>query len=409
MKSWEKLKPFYRNKSFRSTALILVVSSVLLVGALYLFESLKAGQPKREDVFPNMSIYHEGSTGTMALWEFLQAAGLKPGKIVEPLVDFYARTEDYVAQGDWMGPPQDTAGEGVILVIGPDTPFTADEISMFYTLASNGFTFIVFSPHTWIFAPFISPLTNMQDALSEKSLEYLELTRIFTNGARIVKDGTGVLGDAGKLFLPGESRFSKWSMKWDSLLSDQWGTIALEHEAGEGRIVLFCDSGLLSNLFLREGDNGVFIYRLVKHYAKGGAVYIDEYHHGVRHSLTIFYFLAKPEFRHLIVQALLFLLVFFYAKGIRFGQYRYPAEAKNEKIYYYSEGMAGLLGRRRYADKLLPLARANLAKLGTLLPQRYPKAAIDKALEESEAGDTGGHRADPVKKLKDLYRSIKEL
>jgi len=92
------LKPFYRNKSFKSTAVILFVLSVVLIAALYIMEQMKADRPKEHDLFPDRSVFNPGSSGTMALWEYFEMLGMKPDKITEPLVDFYARTEFYTNQ-----------------------------------------------------------------------------------------------------------------------------------------------------------------------------------------------------------------------------------------------------------------------------------------------------------------------
>jgi hypothetical protein len=403
-KYWDKLKPFYRSKSFKSTAVILVVLSAVLIGALYIMERVKADRPKEHDLFPDRSIFNSGTSGTMALLEYFSALGLKPEQITEPLVDFYARTEFYTNEDNWFITQEKSAAAGVILCVEPGGIFTKDDAALFEKFADGGFTVMIFTGDSMKIAEFIAPEDeDPTEAPADDGFKHVAFFSVYTNISKIVKDPAGIFKDIKTLVMPDMHRFTIWNMKWDPLVIDSLGTLALARKIGKGHIVLVSDSEFLSNLKLREGDNGAFIYRMVSHYANNGIVYFDEYHHGIQGQMTIFYFIAKPEFRHLIVQAALFLLVYFFAAGLRFGRYRYPRDAREEKIYYYSEGMAGLLGRRRFAERLLLLARENLTRLGALLPNRYPKTVIDKALERSRTGD-----GDAVVKLKELVKIMKE-
>ncbi|NPV01210.1 MAG: hypothetical protein HPY53_07490 [Brevinematales bacterium] len=399
------MKPFYRGKSFKSTAVILVVLSAVLIGALYIMERAKAGRPKDHDLFADRSIFNSGTSGTMALWEYFTALGLKPEQITEPLVDFYARTEFYTNEDNWFVKQEKSAATGVMLCVEPGGVFSKDDVALFEKFADGGFTVMIFTGDSSKIAEFIAPEDeDPTEAPPDDGFKHVAFFSVYSNTSMIVKDFAGIFKDIKKLDMPDMKRFTIWNMKWDPLVIDSMGTLALERKIGKGHIVLVSDSEFLSNLKLREGDNGAFIYRMVSHYIGGGnSLYFDEYHHGIQGQMTIFYFIAKPEFRHLIVQAALFLLAYFFAAGLRFGRYRYPKDAREEKIYYYSEGMAGLLGRRRYAGRLLLLARVNLTRLGALLPNRYPKAAVKKALEGSETGD-----GDAVVKLRELVKIMNE-
>jgi len=285
----------------------------------------------------------------------------------------------------------------------PSVIFSRDDVALFEHIAEGGFTVMIFTGDSMKIGRFIAPEGENPDTHDADLIDAVKFNKVFTNTSKIVKDTMGLFKDIKSLALPDMRRFSMWSMKWEPLVIDSQGTSALSRKIGKGHIVLMSDSGFLSNLKLREGDNGAFIYRLVAHFAGDGAVYFDEYHHGIQGQMTIFYFLAKPEFRHLIVQAALFLLIYFFAAGVRFGRYRYTNIARAERIYYYSEGMAGILGHRRFADRLLTLARENLTRLAVLLPNRYPKVLVDKALERSQTGD-----GDALHKLKELMRTMNE-
>jgi hypothetical protein len=131
---------------------------------------------------------------------------------------------------------------------------------------------------------------------------------------------------------------------------------------GTGRIILFSDSHFLSNLEIRERDNGILLYRLVEKYSGGGPVYFDEYHHGYSQGYTPLYFFAKREYLGVIIQIVFFLVIIAVPGAVRFGQYKRPVGLKDERVFYYSAGISRLMSERKYRPDLLRFMTHNFRK-----------------------------------------------
>lgn len=113
------------------------------------------------------------------------------------------------------------------------------------------------------------------------------------------------------------------------------GAVVLKQ--GRGRVILAADPSPLTADGLRRGDNGVFLYNVAWREARGGKVYFDEYHHGLRSGGGPWGYLAYHGEHWVLAPILLFVAVAAWSLAVRLGPaVPTPKEARADAVDYAS-------------------------------------------------------------------------
>lgn len=362
------IKLFQDKKQSNFIIRMLVISTVLFIFFSIIHNLNK--DKKYIDKYSKMSVFNEGSSGTSALKEFFQSFNFKINKIYKPLIQLKnIQKNKYSLTG---------IPSGVILIIEPETCFQEVDIDIIKMKAKQGFTIVIFSDKEYKIREFIKKKKKKsKKALWIVNTNYYYKT-VCKKNTYVRYDRYGVLWDGKKISLPGKKRIRKWGKGWRILLKDKFGVFSLIKKIGKGRIILFSDSKFISNYHLSERDNGVFIYRFIKHFLKNRILYFNEYYHGYQRRYTMFYFFARKDFFNIVLQFLIFFFFLFITSSVKFGQYSKSLKIEDEKIYYYSEGIANLMNNRKYNNDILNLMIRNLKRAGNLKPGIITRMKLNK-------------------------------
>ncbi len=381
----EKLKGLLRARESRSFLLTMAVSALVIAVAYYAVDRLVARKNYAEREV-RMSVFNNGSSGTMALREFLEGTGIRTGKILRSLDRF-----DLEAEGTLPG---------LVAVFEPEIPLQKKEVLMLATLAEKGVHVLAATSGEEKIAGILHTLSADTHPKVRGEM-YLEEVR--ETAAKRLRGGD-IVRDVRALELPGKMRFRTWHRDWKVLARDSQGVIALEKRIGRGSIVLLCDGQFASNIHIGRADNGVFAWRLFRNLAGDGAVLFDEYHHGYSRHFTLFYFLARREYLAVALQATLFFGLLAAAAWVRFGQARPLLREGGETIFYFTRGMAGLMDARRYRGDLAALMVSNFRRMNALEKDAASAERLRRAEEmmKSLEGKPPGRR-----ELKALFNLIR--
>ena len=354
MKYYQKLSQLLRNRAAWKITLR-IAAAFLLLSIIYYSAERYRGKKNYPDTRIQMSVFNSGSSGTMALREFLEKTGKKTGRILRPFVKF---AEDS-AHGN--SPPS-----GSILIIDPDRDLSEGDITTLRRLAEHGTSVFIFARQESLFRHLFSYDASWRKKALSSGEALRSIPQPRTDSLRFTIRG---MEGIQALDLPGRWRFKTVPGHWHPLARDSQGTIALYRRAGKGQFIAVSGALFLSNADIRKRDNGLFAHTLISRFHKHGTIYFDEYLHGFSTRYTLFYFFARSEYRNIIVHTVLFFLLCAIPAGIRFGQYRKKPAAPQEKIYYFSEGMAGLLRKHRHYSGILEMMTDNYRKYSILKPE----------------------------------------
>ncbi|MEW6378437.1 MAG: DUF4350 domain-containing protein [bacterium] len=109
-----------------------------------------------------------------------------------------------------------------------------------------------------------------------------------------------------------------------SLFEDQNGPLILLMRYGKGQLIVLGDPRFFGNQNLANGDNLLFLSRLMYEYGSEN-LYFDEYHHGFSHELSIPGYLWKRHFQFFLVQLFLVIVSWIYLQRKVWGERRTPA------------------------------------------------------------------------------------
>jgi hypothetical protein len=377
MKYYQQLLPLLRSSAAWKIALQMAIAVLLLSIIFYTAERYR-GRKNHPDIRIEMSVYNSGSSGTMALREFLGRSGLETGKVLRPLTKF---TEN--ASGENFLRP------GSVIIIDPRKDLTEADIASLCRFGGQGASVFIFARQESLFRHLFSYDAHWKkrEIFSGKAL--VPVTKQETSSLRFT---TGGFEDIRALTLPDKWRFKAVPKHWQSLASDTRGTIALYRPAGKGHFITVSGSLFLSNIDIRKSDNGLFAYRLIRKFHKSGALYFDEYHHGYSTRYTLLYFITRSEYFNIIIHIIIFLVLLTIPAGIRFGQYRKKPVMTDEKIYYFSEGIAGLLQKHRHYGGILEMMIDNYRKNSAFKPDLRSGEKLKQlhALRKLKAGGKTG-------------------
>lgn len=365
----------------------MALSALVIAAAYYAADRFSARKNYAEREV-RMSVFNSGSTGTMALREFLEGMGLATGKIMRTLDRF-----DLETAGGGTKP-------GMMAVFEPELPLQKKEVLMFTSLAERGVNVLAAAAGEEKIAGILHTLSAEKYPKVRGDM-YLEDVR--DSSAKAVRGGDFVR-DVRALELPGKKRFRTWHRDWEVLARDRQGVFALRKRVGRGSIVLLSDGEFASNIYLGKADNGIFAWRLFSMMAGGGAVRFDEFHHGYSRSYTLLYFLARREYLAVAFQSVLFFSLLAAAAWVRFGQVRPARGNDGETIFYFTRGMAGLMEERRYRADLASLMVSNFRRMDAL---RKDSVSADRLRRAEDLLEELGGKAPGRKVLRKLFNIVK--
>jgi hypothetical protein len=128
-------------------------------------------------------------------------------------------------------------------------------------------------------------------------------------------------------------------------LRSEWGGLLAVLEQGKGRLIVLTDPNLFSNELLREADHPRLALNLLLTHLGDGSVLVDEYHHGYGRATSVFDHLTRSKAIYPALQGFLLLLIFWAAKGRRFGPPRPLVRDEHRSSLEYVRAMAQLFQR----------------------------------------------------------------
>jgi hypothetical protein len=174
--------------------MMIVIAAVFFVVFFYIFKS--SGTKGRIDYSRMLSVYNSGSSGVMALKEFLESMGTKTDKILKPMAVTYAK-----------------GGRGLILIAEPERRIKRQDADYLWTMVRQGYTVILFSESEENVAGFYND--SPEKGLPRPGFKNVDCAESF-----IIYDGAGISKDARKLKLSGKKRFYGEENGWKKLLAE---------------------------------------------------------------------------------------------------------------------------------------------------------------------------------------------
>ncbi len=227
------------------------------------------------------------------------------------------------------------------------------------------------------------------------------------NAANVV---TVELGDAGRL-TEGVQRLvveGRGTVSAPAGLPLWWvgpepGAVLVRH--GKGRVLVLADPSLLTRRGLRREDNPVFLYNLAALYARGGQVYFDEYHHGLRSSGGFWGYLQYHDQQWTLLPILVVVALAGWRLAVRLGPAVPTPRPAHADAVDYASAVARIYqraGARRLMGRVV--ARGFLDTLTRHL--RLRRAALPaEVLAEWQVR----HAKDSAERLQALLRGLAEL
>jgi hypothetical protein len=181
------------------------------------------------------------------------------------------------------------------------------------------------------------------------------------------------------------------------------GAVLIRH--GKGRVLLCADGSLLTNHGLGRADNGVFLYNVALRDARGGKVFFDEYHHGLRSGGGVWGYLSYHHAQWVFAPIVLLLAIAAWAAAVRLGPAVPIPEAARADAVDYASAVARIYQRagvlRRPARALVRGFLARLTRHLRLRRNALP-AEILHAWKEQHPADSG-------RRLQSLLRGVTAL
>jgi len=141
------------------------------------------------------------------------------------------------------------------------------------------------------------------------------------------------------------------------IFGDPSGGVVITFPAGEGFVVLLSDPDLISSKNIGKVDNPVLFINILKLYTPpGGKIYFDDYHHGYgyvsKESENLISWLPLYV-KVIIIQIILTLIIFFFARGLRFGKPHPPESPPLRSSMEFVISMANLFRRAEARGEII--------------------------------------------------------
>lgn len=386
---------FFLNKKVLELVARLFIFFIIVLFLLYFL--IKANQKKKIkglDTTVKMSIFNDGSSGTMAFKELLESLNYKVDKIMEPLNSIGLIDKAKGNKSNFID------NQGIILIIEPEAFFQKKDNKTLEKIAGKGSIIMIFSELSYKVQNIINPPESDDSFFSEEDLKvYRDAS---SDLIKISYDRNRIFYDVRQLFFRGRKRINKFGKGWKVIARDKEGILIIEKKVGKGSIIVVSESGFISNLNIREHDNALFGCRLVSFYSRNfndKNIYFDEFHHGFHKKYTLLYFIARKEYFAIILQAIIFFIFIFYLINIKFGQLKIFITNERKKIFYFSESMAGLLIKRKYSGNIYEKLKNNYHLLTKLKPYNFNKENLENIDSFIEKNKKKKKRINLIKKL----------
>ncbi len=167
------------------------------------------------------------------------------------------------------------------------------------------------------------------------------------------------------------------------------GAVLLRH--GKGRVLLVADASLLTNEGLRRADNGVFLYQTALRDARGGKVYFDEYHHGLRAGGGVWGYLGAHQAHWVLAPIGICLGLAAWSLAVRLGPAVSLAEATRADAVDYASAVARIYARagvRRLPARALVQGFLTALTRHLRLRRNALPAEVLHAWQEQHPGDS---------------------
>jgi hypothetical protein len=293
---------------------------------------------------PNPSSYNARGGGSMGLYLWLQALGIRVRRWEQPFQELCLC--------------QDAT---VLLVIGPRVvPIEEGELKSLEEWVGQGGVLVLADntvgtpvPGIWVGAPVLKfGLRPTLGASPSGSLWPTFPSRYI--------DGVGTIQPRGPV------RFQRQVPEgWAPLFADAAGDWLAIRRLGRGTIIAVSDPGLFSNARLEVAGHARLILNIVQAHAGKGMVLVDEFHHGHGYQGAFSRYLKGTAVPWVLIQAALAFLAFLVARGTRFGAPVPPPEAARASSLEYVSALGDLYqragARGLAAEALAGSVRRNLA------------------------------------------------
>jgi hypothetical protein len=223
----------------------------------------------------------------------------------------------------------------VLLMAEPETPLTTMEQRSVKRWVRAGGTLIL------VASPFRGPMETF--GLKAKTLSPRELYADEKQGL-LFQPGPytrGVRRIAHKM----PWRISAFPPEGVIHASDPQGGILMALAEGKGRVLALADPGLFSNRSLREGDHSRLAMNLLLSHLAGGALLVDEYHHGYGRATSVLTHFGRSPAVLPVAQGLLVLALLGWARSRRFGPPRPLLKREYRSSMEYVTALANLFWR----------------------------------------------------------------
>jgi hypothetical protein len=279
------------------------------VGAAAYALALRAAAGKG---LPPYSVYSADDDGLADVALFLRRGGWEPVAVTRPIAPTHYSGLLILVE---PGPPSAT---------GLDSGLTEGDAKALLRWVEAGNTLLYAGRHTTPLHELlgVTLLSDDSDTANDPHPAEVSDAGLYTDGIhRVIVEGKSQL------------RTRRGVPLW--WVEGQPGALLLKH--GRGRVMLLADSSLLTNDGLKRGDNGVFVYRVALHDARGGKVYFDEYHHGLRSGGGVWGYLAYHRAQWVLVPLVLLAGMAAWSVAVRLGPaVSLPGEARADAVDYAS-------------------------------------------------------------------------
>jgi len=293
---------------------------------------------------PNPSSYNARGSGSLGLYLWLQALGIRVRRWEQPFQELCLC--------------QDAT---VLLVIGPRVvPIEEGELTSLEEWVRQGGVLVLADttvgapvPGVWAGAPVLTFGLRPRPGASPSGSVWP------TFPSRYI-DGVGTIQPQGRV------RFHRQSPEgWAPLFADAAGDWLAVRRLGRGTIIAVSDPGLFSNARLEVAGHARLILNVVQSHAGKGMILVDEFHHGHGYQGAFSRYLRGTAVPWVLIQAALTFLAFLVARGTRFGAPVPPREAARASSLEYVSALGDLYqraGARGLAvETLAGSVRRNLA------------------------------------------------
>lgn len=150
---------------------------------------------------------------------------------------------------------------------------------------------------------------------------------------------------------------------------EPWGRsgsepIVTRRAHGQGQVWLLHRPDVVTNQYLRENDNALFLCRLADELlsTRSGPIAFDEFFHGLRSRPGVTELLLRPPALAITLQSLVLVVVLLWARSPRFGALRQPKAQSRRSKEEFLDALAALLERKGDAADALQGVRAELRR-----------------------------------------------